>query len=77
MPKISRSKTIYQSLPDELATASLPDAKVVFSINVVVPKGMEKTAERFIKESQDDIRDAFKRYVKKETRKLTKKADEL
>jgi len=69
MPKINRSKTTYQPLPDELATSSIPDAKVIVSISVVVPKGMEKSAERFIKEAHADIQDGFKKYVKKEVKR--------
>ena len=73
MPKINRSKTSYQTLPEELATSAIPDAKVIVSISVVVPKGMEKSAEKFIKEAHDNIQDGFKKYVKKEIKKRTEK----
>lgn len=73
MPKINRSKTTYQTLPDDLATSAIPDAKVIVSISVVVPKGMEKSAEKFIKEAHENVQDDFKRYVKKEIKKRTEK----
>lgn len=73
MPKINRSKTTYQTLPDDLATSAIPDAKVIVSISVVVPKGMEKSAEKFIKEAHENVQDGFKRYVKKEIKKRTEK----
>lgn len=73
MPKINRSKTTYQTLPENIGTSTVPDAKVTASISVVVPKGMEKSAEKFIKEAHESIQDGFKTYVKKEIKKRAEK----
>lgn len=76
MPKINRSKTTYANLPEDLATSTIPDAKLMASINVTVPKGMEKSAEKFIKEAHDYLQDGFKKYVKKEIKKRAGKKDD-
>ena len=70
MAKINRSNTTYVQLPEELATGTMPDAKCVVSINVLVPKGMEKSANDFIDDTHDEITKSFKKYIKKRIKKF-------
>lgn len=76
MPKLNRSKTSYEKLPESMQSKSVPDAKLSASITVTVPKGMEKKAEKYIAEAHNALKEGFKAFVKKEIRKHEKKTEE-
>lgn len=69
MARINRSNTTYVKLPEELATKSMPDAKASISLNLLVPKGMEKAATKFMEETQKAVGKAFKKFMRKQIEK--------
>ena len=70
MPQYNRSNTTYRKLPEQLATSKLPDAKLTASLNVLVPKEIDrKKVDRFMKEAHKSLADAFETFIKKEVKK--------
>ena len=68
---LSRTSNTYVKLPNELMpTSKTKDAKGTVTIKVVVPKSMEKKAEKFIDEWMDDFNKKFKKFVNKQADKL-------
>ena len=65
MPKIGRNSTSYAKLSDSLATKAIPEAKLIVSIQAVIPAGMEKKTYKFIDEAQDEVAKAYKKFIKK------------
>jgi len=50
-----------------MATSKLPDAKLTASLNVLVPKEIDrKRVDRFMKEAHESLSDAFQKFIKKE-----------
>ena len=66
---INRRATTYYTLPEELASGKTKEAKATFSMNLVVPKNMEKKAQKFMKEASDDFSKAFQKWMKKQIEK--------
>lgn len=77
MPKTSRSRTAYKKLPDKLKTKAVPDAKLAVSINLTIPKGMEKSADKFISEALDHVEKGFKKFMKKEISKRVEDSNDV
>lgn len=76
MPQYNRSNTTYRKLPDHLASGKLSDAKLTASLNVLVPKEIDrKRVDRFMKEAHDSLADAFQKFIKKEIKKLEETTD--
>lgn len=76
VPQYNRSNTTYRKLPDSLATSKLPDAKLTASLNVLVPKEIDrKKVDRFMKEAHESLSDAFQKFIKKEVKKATEKEE--
>lgn len=65
MPKINRSDVFYYGIPDDLTTKALSDAKLQVSLNVTVPKGFEKVAQKIIVEVMSDASYTFKQKMEK------------
>lgn len=76
MPQYNRSNTTYQKLKGSLAAGKLKDAKLTASLNVVVPKEIDrKRIDRFLEESHREMAKAFKKFIKKEMEKTDKEED--
>ena len=68
MPKQTKSKITYAKL-GSLATKTIPEAKLQVSLNVLVPKELERKAEKWMNEAHEELSDAFKKFIKKEQKK--------
>lgn len=69
MPKINRSQTTYVKLPEMLQTSTLSEAKIQASLNITVPKELEKKAKKIMEDIHDEIAAEFKEAMKKAIRK--------
>ena len=68
---VSRTSNTYVKLPDELMpTSKTNDAKGTVTIKLVVPKAMEKKAEKFIDDWMVDFNKKFKKFINKQADKL-------
>lgn len=74
---VNRRQTVYFTLPEEQYPGKQKSAHSTISIGVVVPKGLEKKANKFINEVMGDYEKAFKRFMKEQVKKGKKKAERL
>ena len=70
MAKINRSNLTYVKLPDELATTAIPEAKCQVSVNVTLPKKLEKYGPKILDNIHDEIAKMFKKESKKRIDKV-------
>lgn len=73
---VNRRQTVYFTLPEEQYPGKQKSAHSTISIGVVVPKGMEKKAGKFISEVMSDYEKAFKRFMKSQVKKDQKKKND-
>lgn len=71
---ISKKGNIYVELDESLQTNTLKDARIEVSISVTLGKKMERDStravEKFIAQEMDMIAKDFKKFMKKQTKKL-------
>lgn len=67
---LNRRSSVYYTLPDELVSGTkTKESKATISIGIVVPKDMEKKAQKFMEEATDDFAKSFKKFMKKQVEK--------
>lgn len=69
MPRTNRSDNFYISLPEELATPSVPDVKMSISVTITYPKGLDKQAQNTVTSVIAESSDVFKMKMKKAIKK--------
>ena len=70
MPQYNRSNTTYRKLPEHMSSGKLTDAKLTASLNVLVPKDIErKRVDKFLKEAHDSLAKAFEKFIKREIKR--------
>lgn len=66
---INRRSTAYYTLPEELAPGKTKETKLTMSFGLVVPKDMEKKAQKFMETLTDNAAKEFKKFMKKQVNK--------
>ena len=77
MPKTRRSRKTPKKLHDKMKTQAVPDTKNCGHINLTIPKGMEKSADKFISEALDHVEKGFKKFMKKEISKRVEDTNDV
>lgn len=68
---INRKSNVYIKLPDTLVTGKTNEAKATISVSLVLPKSIdEKKGQKFIETTMDEFADDFKKFIKKQIKKL-------
>lgn len=63
---LNRRTNVYCALPDEVSGGGKQkDAKGTISLNVVVPKEMEKKAVKFMEKYSKSFEKDFRKFIKK------------
>lgn len=60
---LHRNKIVYAELPDQYKSRQKGEAKATISLNIVVPKELEKKTEKFMKKCLRDFDEAFNDFI--------------
>lgn len=67
---VNRRNTVYFTIPEDLNPGKTKEMKANISLGIVVPKELEKKAQKFMDDISDDFSKAFKKWCKKQVEKL-------
>lgn len=67
---INRRNTVYYELPESLVSGKRKDAKMEMSVNLTIPKELEKKGTKLIDRIMEEAAQEYKKFMRKQLEKL-------